>query len=154
MNPGMMFGAKAYAAVGLETDVATASPHELILLLYDGVLKCIRDARAALANQDIRLKCDHVSKAVRIIDEGLRSSIDTRVGGTLPDQLMSLYDYVSREMLLASLRNEDAKFAHCAEIMDELRQAWAGIPTGNNTSNSNAAPGYGAKSYSGSAMTY
>lgn len=127
MNTGMMYGAKAYAAVGLETDVVSASPHELILMLYDGLLKCIRDARTALACGDIKTKCDHVSKGLRIVDEGLKAAIDTRVGGDLPGQLMSLYDYLSREMLQASLHNSDDRFSACADVAGELRAAWASI---------------------------
>jgi flagellar protein FliS len=149
MNAGMMFGAKAYAAVGLETDVASASPHELIMLLFDGVLKCIKDARTALAAQDIKRKCDQVTKALRIIDEGLKASIDTRVGGDLPDQLLSLYDYVSRELLLASLRNDDERFASCMGIVGELRDAWASITdrprSGSNASSATSA--YAMASY-------
>lgn len=127
MNTGMMFGAKAYATVGLETDVVGASPHELILMLYDGLLKCVKDARNSLAAGDVKAKCDHVSKALRIVDEGLKAAIDTRVGGDLPGQLLSLYDYLSRELLHASLHNDDSRFSACADVTRELREAWASI---------------------------
>lgn len=127
MNAGMMFGAKAYATVGLETDVVGASPHELILMLYDGLLKCIKDARSSLSTGDVKTKCDHVSKALRIVDEGLKAAVDPRVGGDLPGQLMSLYDYLSRELLHASLHNDDARFSACADVAGELRSAWASI---------------------------
>jgi flagellar protein FliS len=127
MNTGMMFGAKAYAAVGLETDVVSASPQELILMLFDGLLKCVKDARNSLKAGDIKAKCDHVTKALRIVDEGLKAAVDPRVGGDLPGQLMSLYDYLSRELLHASLHNDDARFSACADVTNELRDAWASI---------------------------
>ena len=127
MNTGMMYGAKAYAAVGLETEVVGASPHELILMLYDGLLKCIRDARTCLAAGDVKRKCDHVTKALRIVDEGLKAAIDPRVGGDLPGQLLSLYDYISRELLHASLHNDDQRFSACSDVTSELREAWASI---------------------------
>lgn len=139
MNTGMMFGAKAYATVGLETDVVGASPHELILMLYDGLLKCVKDARNSLKAGDVKAKCDHVTKALRIVDEGLKAAVDTRVGGDLPGQLMSLYDYLSRELLQASLHNDDMRFAACADVTSELREAWASISTSNRASGAASA---------------
>lgn len=143
MNAAMMYGAKAYAAVGLETGVVSASPHELILMLYDGLLKCVRDARTALAAGDIKTKCDHVSKALRIIDEGLKASVDTRVGGDLPGQLVSLYDYLSTELLRASLHNEDERFVACSDVAGQLREAWASIAS-QNRGNGSGAGAYAA----------
>ena len=119
--------AQAYAQIGLETGVAASSPHRLILMLYDGALAAIQDAGVHLAQGRIAAKGEAVSKAISIIETGLKGSLDVERGGAIAAQLSDLYDYMSRRLLLSSMRNDAQGFAEVAGLLRELRGAWSGI---------------------------
>lgn len=119
--------AQAYAQIGLETGVAASSPHRLILMLYDGALAAIHDAGMHLAQGRIAPKGEAVSKAISIIETGLKGSLDVERGGAIAAQLSDLYDYMSRRLLLSSMRNDAQGFAEVAGLLRELRGAWSGI---------------------------
>ena len=119
--------AQAYAQIGIETGVAASSPHRLILMLYDGALAAIHDAGAHLAAGRVGPKGEAVSKAISLIETGLKGSLDVEKGGAIAAQLSDLYDYMSRRLLLASMRNDPQGFTEVAGLLRELRGAWSGI---------------------------
>ena len=118
--------ARAYSQIGVETGVAGASPHNLILMLYDGAKQAISEAAAHLAAGRIAEKGRAMSRAIAIIDEGLKGCLDPS-GGEIAAQLSQLYDYMCRRLLLASLKNERAGLDEVAQLLDELRGAWSKI---------------------------
>ena len=117
----------AYAQVGVETGVAAADPHRLILMLYDGTLAAIAKARLAMSRKEIAAKGEAISKAIEIIDGGLKASLDMKVGGVLAERLAALYDYMLARLLAANLRNDPAILDEVARLLNELRDAWAQI---------------------------
>lgn len=119
--------AKAYAQIGLETGVAASSPHRLILMLYDGALKCILDADMHLAAGRVAPKGEAISKAISIIEGGLKGSLDVEHGGAIAQQLSDLYDYMNRRLLLASMRNDRQMLDEVSGLLRELRGAWSSI---------------------------
>lgn len=120
-------GAAAYARVAVESRVPEADPHQLILLLYDGAIAAIQQGLLHLGEQRVAEKGVAVSKAIQIIDEGLRLALDENVGGALARQLCDLYDYMSRRLLFASVRNEPEGMHEVLGLLRELRGAWAEI---------------------------
>jgi flagellar protein FliS len=66
-----------------------------------------------------------LGKAVRIVEEGLKASLDQRAGGALCVQLAQLYDYASLRLLQANLRNDRAALDEVDRLLGELRAAWA-----------------------------
>ena len=119
--------ARAYARIGIETGVAAASPHRMIMMLYDGALLAIADAQNHLAAHRIAEKGQAISRAISIIDEGLKSSLDLKRGGKIAGYLEQLYDYMNRRLLMASLRNEAGGLIEVARLLRELREAWSDI---------------------------
>jgi len=121
----------AYARVGTETGVVTADPHKLILMLFDGALVAIGQANAAMRAGDLRVKGESVSKAIQIVEQGLKASLDEKAGGEagaeLARQLRSLYDYISERLLFASIRNQPAGLEEAARLLGQLRDAWEQI---------------------------
>jgi flagellar protein FliS len=101
-------GVGAYATVGLETGVAAASPQKLVVMLYDGV-------------------------AITIIDNGLRASLDQKAGGEIAQNLDALYDYMSRRLLQANIKNDIAIIEEIHGLMSDLREAWVQIGEKNDT---------------------
>lgn len=134
MNAPMMFGAKAYAQVGLETGVNSASPHKLIVMLYDGAIEAIRQAKLHTETQNTNDKVKSIDKALRIISDGLIISLDVKSGGQLAEQLMALYQFISKELVLANAKNDVKKLDDCMALLADLRSAWNEIGNSNNSS--------------------
>lgn len=115
-----------YRNVDLETSVAQASPHRLIEMLFDAAAASIAQARHALREGRIPVKGETTGRAVRILDEGLKASLDSR-GGELATDLRALYEYMSYRLLDANLSNDDAKYDEVSQLLDQLRDAWKRI---------------------------
>lgn len=123
----MKRGVNAYANVDLETGIASASPHKLIVMLYDGALVALRTAKANMVAGNIPAKGVAISKAITIIDNGLRVSLDKTAGGTIAENLDALYDYMSRRLFQANLHNDVAIIDEVHNLLADLRGAWAAI---------------------------
>jgi flagellar protein FliS len=132
------FGAKAYQSVAVQTDVASADPHRMTLLLYDGAIEAIRLAQAHMGTRRIAAKCEAIGKAVRIVEEGLKASVDRQQGGSLAERLVYLYDYITMRLLQANLRNDRKALDEASRLLVDLRAAWAQI--GASGSQSQTAP--------------
>jgi flagellar protein FliS len=118
---------QAYARVGVETGVMAANPHKLILMLFDGALLSIATAIHAMQEGDIATKGESVSKAIDIVANGLKASLDFTAGGDLAPRLAALYDYICDRLLFANLRNEKAAMDESARLLAELKGAWQEI---------------------------
>ncbi|MQY51577.1 flagellar export chaperone FliS [Rhodocyclus tenuis] len=127
-----MFGAainpvNAYKSVGIETSVQSASPHRLIVLLFEGAAQAIVDARAGMAAKDIARKGLSISKAIDIILNGLRASLNREEGGELAENLYALYDYMARRLLHANMHNDAAALEEVQKLLGEIHEAWLAI---------------------------
>ena len=119
--------AGAYRQVGVQTMVASASPHGLVSLLFDGFMAAVHRAKGALRKQDVEAKGLAIGQAVRIVDEGLKSALDLKDGGKLAADLSDLYSYVCMRLTQANLRNDEAALDECVALLTPLRDAWAAI---------------------------
>jgi len=119
--------ANAYAKVGLESGVVAASPHQLIVLLYEGAELAVRMAIRHIADGDLPQKAAAITKAGTIIHDGLRAALDMRQGGDLALQLGALYDYMNKRLMLAHVSNQTAPLEEVLGLLRELRQAWLQI---------------------------
>ena len=120
-------GAHAYASVGLETGVSSASPHKLIVMLFDGALTTLSNALTEMHAKNIAAKGRAISKAIRIIEEGLRASLDKSAGGEIAGNLDSLYEFISARLVQANLENKPEYIAEAQRLLGELRGAWLAI---------------------------
>lgn len=118
---------KTYAKVGLESGVTSADPHKLILMLYQGALLAIASAKNQMLRKDIAAKGASISKAITIIDEGLKASLDKNAGGELAQNLSSLYDYMSQRLLIANLKNDTSILDEISRLLSDLKEAWEAI---------------------------
>lgn len=120
-------GVGAYATVGLETGVAAASPHKLVIMLYDGVIVALLSAINHIKSSNVAAKGAAISKAITIIDNGLRASLDKKAGGEIAANLDALYDYMSRRLLEANLKSDATIVQEIHDLMADLRGAWVAI---------------------------
>jgi flagellar protein FliS len=120
-------GVHAYAKVGMETGVVAASPHKLIVMLFDGALVALNTALSAMRGNNIGEKGKSISKAILIIDAGLRAALDKKAGGEIAEGLDSLYEYMSGRLLKANISNDPAIVEEVQRLLIELRDAWNAI---------------------------
>ncbi len=116
-----------YANVGLETGVVAASPHQLIIMLYEGAELAVRMAIRHINDGDLEKKSAAITKASTIILEGLRAALDLQQGGEIAQQLGALYDYMNQRLLLAHVKNETAPLEEVLGLLQELHGAWQQI---------------------------
>lgn len=119
--------AQTYARVGLETSVATASPHQLILMLFDGALLAIAKATTAMQQKNVADKGQAISHAIDIISNGLAASLNFSEGDELANRLAALYDYMCRRLLHANLHNDLAALNEVSHLLGEIKSAWEEI---------------------------
>ncbi len=117
--------AAAYARVGIETNVSTANPHQLVLMLFDGALLAVNSAAISMANRDVVAKGTSISKAIEIITYGLKASLDSEAGGELAGHLGTLYDYLCQQLFFANAENNEATLNEVSGLLNDLREAWA-----------------------------
>jgi flagellar protein FliS len=120
-------GVNAYAKVGIETGVLAASPHKLIVMLFDGARVALNDALTGIRNGDIAVKGKSLSKAIMIIDSGLRAALDKKAGGEIAESLDALYEYMSNRLLVANVNSDATIVEEVQRLLTELRDAWNAI---------------------------
>ena len=116
-----------YRQVSLETGIAGASPHRLVAMLFEGFMEALAQARGGMREGHIEVKGRAIGRAVRIVEEGLRASLDKRADGTLAQDLDDLYAYLGTRLTMANLRDDEAALDECQRLMLPLQQAWSAI---------------------------
>lgn len=119
--------ANAYHQVGVQSGAATASPHKLIAMLFDGFMDSLAQAQGAIAQGDVPTKCAAITRALDIVNEGLHGALDVQQGGELAANLSDLYTYVAMRLTLANLHSDPALLDECKRLVEPLREAWNAI---------------------------
>jgi flagellar protein FliS len=128
MIPNNSYAAmNAYRTVGVESLASTADPHQLVLMLFNGARAAVAAAKGHLERGAIAPKCEAISKAIAIIDGGLKASLDLKVGGPLAQSLSDLYAYMGQRLLEANLNNDGQKLSEVALLLEQLGGAWESI---------------------------
>lgn len=128
-----------YRRVDTLTAVSQADPHGLVVLLFDGAIAAILQAKHAVATADTPTKLTCISKAMRIVDEGLKACLESHGDPSLSDNLLALYEHILRRLLEANVRNTEPPLEESAQLLGELREAWMAIaPSGITPTRLNA----------------
>jgi len=127
MVTSTMRGAAAYARVGVESSVMSATPHRLIGMLFDGAQASIRAARLHMQSGDVAEKGKAISRAIDIVNQGLLAALDHERGGELAGRLEQIYDYVVRVLLQANLHNDEQRLDEAARLLEDIGSAWREI---------------------------
>lgn len=115
----MQTAARAY----LKTQVNTTSQGDILILLYDGALKFLGQAKEKIAARDYAQKGILISRALDILSE-LQSSLNAQKGGELADNLQKLYFLCSTKLLQANLKMDVAIIDEVMRILTGLRDAF------------------------------
>lgn len=117
----------AYQKVDVDAAVEVADPHRLILLLFSGAQAAVNIARVAMKDQQLGGKGEAISKAIDIIANGLKVSLDLEQGGEIAARLAALYDYLVLRLLRANLDNDLRALEEVAGLLEEIHGAWRAI---------------------------
>jgi flagellar protein FliS len=121
--------AQGYAQAYRATAVLTASPGQLVLMLFDGALKSLAIAQDAFGHPPsdrtrIETINRHLLKAQSILAE-LQGGLDMEVGGEFAQTMHRLYDYHMRRLFEANVRKQVAPVIEVERLLREVRDAWA-----------------------------
>jgi flagellar protein FliS len=123
-GPRRRHSIQAYAQVGLETEVLSASPEHLITLLFNGAQAAIVKARLHMESGNLEGRGMAISKAIDIVDSGLKASVDKASGGELATNLVATYELIIRNLLLANLNADLQKLALAERLLVDIGSAW------------------------------
>lgn len=122
-----MYGAKgtqAYAKIEVESAVMSASQHQLVIMLFDGALSALVRARLFLQDGNIPAKGQALSKAINIIENGLKIGLEETSSDELTQNLISLYAYMVRHLLHANLNNDAQAIEEVENLLRNIAEGW------------------------------
>ncbi|ELF0825870.1 flagellar export chaperone FliS [Escherichia coli] len=117
-------GTQAYAQIGVESTVMSASQQQLVTMLFDGVLSALVRALLFMQDNNQQGKGVSLSKAINIIENGLRVSLDEESKDELTQNLIALYSYMVRRLLQANLRNDVSAVEEVEALMRNIADVW------------------------------
>lgn len=120
-------GVNGYAKIGVETGVQSATPAKLIVMLYDGAITACHSAIGHMQQKDVEKKGAMLTKAIMILETGLRSSLNKKAGGEIAESLDALYEYMSGRLTQANIRNQPEPVQEVIKLLNELRSSWEAI---------------------------
>ena len=116
-----------YGKIKDDTQTMYASPHQLMLMLFDGALEAMSLTIAAIQNKNFELRSKQNTRSIAIIN-GMRECLDMEAGGELADNLYSLYQYMAQELFRASFKNDAETIRNIQTMLKEIRGSWEKIP--------------------------
>jgi len=115
--------AAAPAGAYKESSVLTATPQQLVVMLYDGARRFLHQAAVATRQGDVSTSNDRLQRAESIIDE-LTATLDLDAG-EVAQRLQGIYTFCRRQLGDARIERDAAKIDQVGRMLGELRDAWA-----------------------------
>jgi flagellar protein FliS len=109
-----------------QQSILTATPGQLVVMLYDGCLRFLHQAAYAMREGKVGESNTRLQRAEAIIDE-LRTTLDMEKGGVVASRLQGIYVFSSRHLIEARIARDPAMIDKVSELLSELRDAWAQI---------------------------
>ena len=106
------------------TEAQSASPMQLVVMLYDGALRFLSEARAAQTTGDLARRAHALRRVTAIVAE-CHSTLDLERGGAVAADLDRLYSYISTRLLDVTVHRDATALEEVHKLMTTLRQAWA-----------------------------
>ncbi|MGH1371915.1 MAG: flagellar export chaperone FliS [Cellvibrionaceae bacterium] len=116
-------GVDAYRKIDVKARVESASPGQLIVLLFEGLLRSLVETRTAIIEGDLKAKGEKLSSAMSIVLT-LRESLDDSVDSDLPHNIDRLYDYIQRKMIEINQTMDIDSVDEVMELVITLKSGW------------------------------
>jgi len=112
----------------LQTAVETAHPARLVVMLYDGAIRFLNQAKEAMEQRNYDQQNLYLQKVQRILSE-LIGSLNFTQGGEIAENLFRIYTYLYNQLVQENLEDDLAKVQHAIALLSELREAWDTVAT-------------------------
>jgi len=106
-----------------KTNVMTANRETLLLMLYDGAIRFLKQALVAVKHEKHEEKSKCIGKTMDIVTE-LNASLNKQENEVLANQLESLYQFIQERLLKGSMENDTHALEEALGILTTLRSAW------------------------------
>jgi len=113
----------AYTQQYQQNQILSASPEQILVMLYDGAIRFTRQAMIGIEDGRASVKVEGISRAMAIISE-FANTLDHEVGGEIAENLDALYSFMIRELTQANLNNDMQKLKIVEGLLVDLRQTW------------------------------
>ena len=125
--------------------VQSASPLQLVIMLYDGAIRFCRLGQEAMNNGDLYQQNSYIQKAQKIVAE-LMSCLDMQKGGPIAENLFALYTYAYNQLVEANVEDNEQGLRQAMKVLEQLRESWVELErqarhgdTGENDGQARAA---------------
>jgi flagellar protein FliS len=118
-----MSGYQSLAHRYREVAIKTASPLQLVVMLYDAAICCIQEARGQMERRDIAGRSRSVNQCISIISE-LQACLNLKAGGEIASSLNRLYDYMKGRIFRANVEQSSQPLTEVETLLENLRSAW------------------------------
>ncbi|MCW9050312.1 MAG: flagellar export chaperone FliS, partial [Deltaproteobacteria bacterium] len=105
--------------------VMTASPEQILIMLYDGAIRFVRQSKQAIHDGRHADKATAIRKSIAIITE-FANTLDYEVGGEIALDLSQLYDFMVRELSAVNAHSDAKRLEPVERILLDLREGFAG----------------------------
>ncbi|MCS6950522.1 MAG: flagellar export chaperone FliS [Armatimonadota bacterium] len=109
-----------------QTQVGTASPTRLVVMLYDGAIRFLKQGQAAIQQRDHERQNHCLVRAQRII-AALMGALNLEEGGEIARNLLALYQFMHEQLVLANLEDDADRVQRVCQMLESLREAWAQV---------------------------
>lgn len=116
----------AYHTVSVHGGVANADPHGMVQMLMDAAAERMMTARGCIERGEVARKARLLHSCVTLIAE-LRGNLNMAEGGPLAQNLSALYEYMTRQLLMANVESDVQKISEVLGLLNEIRGAWVAI---------------------------
>lgn len=117
----------AYKTTKNDLAVTDASPQKLIALLLDRALEHVSKAKGAMDRGELADMGEAIGKAMTIISS-LQASLNFEQGGDIANNLNSLYDYLTQQLLKATSEKNVDYLREVSGLLSEIKDGWDSIP--------------------------
>ncbi|SDG90459.1 flagellar protein FliS [Vibrio xiamenensis] len=116
-------GYDSYQQIDLDAQAAAANPHQLVVMLINGLLDEIERIRGHMSAGRLAEKGASINKCMNILI-GLDSALDEENGGEIAESLHQLYEFCQVELYQASVQNSNERLTNVEQVMTNIREGW------------------------------
>lgn len=113
----------AYVNQYQNNHILSASPEQILIMLYDGSIRFCRQAIHAMEAKNKTVQAEKISRAMAIVSE-FSNTLNHEIGGEIAADLDALYGFMMRELTNANVRNDRKALETVEGLLIDLRETW------------------------------
>ncbi|PKK91997.1 MAG: flagellar export chaperone FliS [Candidatus Wallbacteria bacterium HGW-Wallbacteria-1] len=109
-----------------QTQITTASPGRLVILMYDGCIRFLNQAKAGIREKRLDMANNNIVRTQKILNE-LSLVLDMEKGGEIAKNLWRLYDYMVYRLIDINIKKDEEAIDEIIVMLEQLRDAWTQV---------------------------